>query len=78
MCIRDSYVVACIGGGSNAAGTYYHFLHEPEVGIIAVEAAGKGVDSGHSAATSKLGKVGVIHGCKTLLMQTPDGQITEP
>ena len=75
---NPDYVVACIGGGSNAAGTYYHFLHEPEVGIIAVEAAGKGVDSGHSAATSKLGKVGVIHGCKTLLMQTPDGQITEP
>nr|WP_281336272.1 tryptophan synthase subunit beta [Flavobacterium eburneipallidum] len=75
---NPDYVVACIGGGSNAAGTYYHFLHEPEVGIIAVEAAGKGVNSGHSAATSKLGKVGVIHGCKTLLMQTPDGQITEP
>jgi tryptophan synthase beta chain len=75
---NPDYVVACIGGGSNAAGTYYHFLHEPKVGIIAVEAAGKGVDSGHSAATSKLGKVGVIHGCKTLLMQTPDGQITEP
>jgi phosphoribosylanthranilate isomerase len=75
---NPDYVVACIGGGSNAAGTYYHFLHEPEVGIIAVEAAGKGVNSGHSAATSKLGKVGIIHGCKTLLMQTPDGQITEP
>lgn len=75
---KPDYVVACIGGGSNAAGTYYHFLHEPEVGIIAVEAAGKGVNSGHSAATSKLGKVGIIHGCKTLLMQTPDGQITEP
>jgi phosphoribosylanthranilate isomerase len=75
---NPDYVVACIGGGSNAAGTYYHFLHEPEVGIIAVEAAGKGVNSGYSAATSKLGKVGIIHGCKTLLMQTPDGQITEP
>jgi tryptophan synthase beta subunit len=75
---NPDYVVACIGGGSNAAGTFYHFLHEPEVGIIAVEAAGKGVNSGHSAATSKLGKVGIIHGCKTLLMQTPDGQITEP
>lgn len=72
------YVVACIGGGSNAAGTYYHFLDKPEVGIIAVEAAGKGVDSGESAATSKLGKEGIIHGCKTLLMQTDDGQITEP
>lgn len=75
---KPDYVVACIGGGSNAAGTFYHFLHEPEVGIVAVEAAGKGVNSGHSAATSKLGKVGIIHGCKTLLMQTPDGQITEP
>ncbi len=72
------YVVACIGGGSNAAGTYYHFLDEPSVGIIAVEAAGKGVHSGESAATSQLGKEGIIHGCKTLLMQTPDGQITEP
>ena len=75
---NPDYVVACIGGGSNAAGTYYHFLHEPEVGIIAVEAAGLGVDSGESAATSVLGKEGIIHGCKTLLMQTPDGQITEP
>lgn len=75
---NPDYVVACIGGGSNAAGTFYHFLDEEEVGIIAVEAAGKGVDSGLSAATSKLGKVGVIHGCKTLLMQTLDGQITEP
>ncbi|MEB8330645.1 tryptophan synthase subunit beta [Flavobacteriaceae bacterium KMM 6897] len=75
---NPDYVVACIGGGSNAAGTYYHFLHEEEVGIIAVEAAGKGVDSGESAATSALGKEGIIHGCKTLLMQTLDGQITEP
>jgi phosphoribosylanthranilate isomerase len=75
---NPDYVVACIGGGSNAAGTFYHFLDQEEVGIIAVEAAGKGVDSGHSAATSKLGKMGIIHGCKTLLMQTPDGQITEP
>jgi len=70
--------VACIGGGSNAAGTYHHFLDEPEVGIIAVEAAGKGVHTGESAATSALGKVGIIHGCKTMLMQTLDGQITEP
>ena len=72
------YVVACIGGGSNAAGSYYHFLDNPEVGIIAVEAAGKGIHSGESAATSVLGKEGIIHGCKTLLMQTQDGQITEP
>lgn len=72
------YVVACVGGGSNAAGAYYHFLDREEVGIIAVEAAGKGIDSGESAATSVLGKVGIIHGSKTLLMQTADGQITEP
>jgi len=72
------YVVACVGGGSNAAGAYYHYLDKPEVGIIAVEAAGKGIDSGESAATSALGKAGIIHGSKTLLMQTGDGQITEP
>lgn len=75
---NPDYVIACVGGGSNAAGTFYHFLHEEEVGIIAVEAAGEGVQSGKSAATSVLGKEGIIHGCKTLLMQTPDGQITEP
>ncbi len=75
---NPDYVAACIGGGSNAAGTYYHFLHEESVKIIAVEAAGLGVDSGESAATSVLGKEGIIHGCKTLLMQTNDGQITEP
>ncbi|WP_224483524.1 tryptophan synthase subunit beta [Robertkochia aurantiaca] len=75
---NPDYVAACIGGGSNAAGTYYHYLDNPDVGIIAVEAAGKGIDSGESAATSILGKEGIIHGCKTLLMQTDDGQITEP
>ncbi len=75
---NPDYVVACIGGGSNAAGTYYHYLHEKDVNIIAVEAAGLGVGSGESAATSVLGKEGIIHGCKTLLMQTNDGQITEP
>ena len=73
-----NHVVACIGGGSNAAGTYYHFLDNANVNIIAVEAAGKGIHSGESAATSVLGKEGIIHGCKTLLMQTEDGQITEP
>jgi tryptophan synthase beta chain len=72
------HVIACVGGGSNAAGLYYHFLEDPRVNIIAVEAAGKGIDSGASAATSALGKEGIIHGSKTLLMQTPDGQITEP
>ncbi len=75
---NPDYVVACVGGGSNAAGLYYHYLDNPEVGIIAVEAAGKGIYSGESAATSALGKVGIIHGSKTLLMQTQDGQITEP
>ena len=75
---NPDYVIACVGGGSNAAGAYYHFLDEKDVHIIAVEAAGLGVDSGESAATSALGKTGVIHGSKTLLMQSPDGQITEP
>ena len=75
---NPDYVIACVGGGSNAAGTYYHFLDNEDVNIIAVEAAGLGVDSGESAATSALGKIGVIHGSKTLLMQTTDGQITEP
>lgn len=75
---HPDYVIACVGGGSNAAGAYYHYLDDDRVGIIAVEAAGKGVNSGHSAATSALGKVGIIHGSKTLLMQTADGQITEP
>jgi phosphoribosylanthranilate isomerase len=75
---NPDYVIACVGGGSNAAGAYYHFLDEKDVNIIAVEAAGLGVHSGESAATSALGKVGIIHGSKTLLMQTPDGQITEP
>ena len=75
---NPDYLVACVGGGSNAAGTYYHYLDRPEVRIVAAEAAGKGVDSGESAATSALGKVGIIHASKTLLMQTPDGQITEP
>lgn len=75
---NPDYVVACVGGGSNAAGAYYHYLDNPNVGIIAVEAAGKGIKSGESAATSVLGKAGIIHGSKTLLMQTDDGQITEP
>ena len=72
------YVIACVGGGSNAAGLYYHFLDDLRVNIIAVEAAGEGIESGKSAATSVLGKEGIIHGSKTLLMQTSDGQITEP
>jgi tryptophan synthase beta chain len=72
------YVIACVGGGSNAAGAFYHFLDSHEVNLIAVEAAGLGVDSGESAATTVLGKAGVLHGSKTLLMQTNDGQVIEP
>ena len=75
---NPDYLIACVGGGSNAAGTYYHYLDNTDVNIIAVEAAGKGIDTGESAATSVLGKEGIIHGSKTLLMQTGDGQITEP
>jgi len=75
---NPDYVMACVGGGSNAAGAFYHYLDEKDVKLIAVEAAGKGVDTGESAATSILGKEGIIHGSKTLLMQTHDGQITEP
>lgn len=75
---HPDYVIACVGGGSNAAGAFYHFLDNEKVKLIAVEAAGKGVYSGHSAATMVLGKPGIIHGSKTMLMQTDDGQITEP
>jgi len=71
-------VVACVGGGSNAAGAFYHFLNVPSVRLVAVEAAGEGVYSGRSAATSVLGTRGVIHGSRTLVMQTADGQIVEP
>lgn len=73
-----NYVIACVGGGSNAAGAFFEFLDDKDVKLIAVEAAGHGIDSGESAATSVLGKPGIIHGSKTLLMQTEDGQITEP
>ncbi|RYF99299.1 MAG: pyridoxal-phosphate dependent enzyme, partial [Chitinophagaceae bacterium] len=73
-----THVVACVGGGSNAAGTFYHFLDEKDVQIIAVEAAGHGVTSGMSAATTALGKTGVLHGSKSLVMQTEDGQVVEP
>lgn len=72
------YLIACVGGGSNAAGMIYHFLDEPSVKIILAEAAGKGIDSGESAATIHLGKLGIIHGSKTLIMQSEDGQIEEP
>ncbi len=71
-------IIACVGGGSNAAGAFYHYLDDEEVELIAVEAAGLGVNSGESAATSQLGEVGVIHGSKTILMQDEYGQIVEP
>ena len=72
------YVIACVGGGSNAAGAFFHFLEEPSVQLIAVEAAGCGIDSGKSAATTQLGTIGILHGSKSLLMQTSDGQVVEP
>jgi tryptophan synthase beta chain len=72
------YVFACVGGGSNAAGAFYHYLDDEHVALIGVEAAGKGITSGESAATTALGKPGVLHGSKTLLMQTDDGQVVEP
>ncbi len=71
-------IIACVGGGSNAAGAFYHYLEDEEVELIAVEAAGLGVHSGESAATSQLGEVGIIHGSKTILMQDEYGQIVEP
>ena len=72
------HVIACVGGGSNAAGAFYHFLENEKVNLIAAEAAGMGVSTGKSAATTQLGKSGVLHGSKTLLMQTEDGQVIEP
>jgi len=71
-------VIACVGGGSNAAGSFYYFLEEPTVQLIAVEAAGLGLESGYSAATTQLGKPGILHGSKSLVMQTADGQVVEP
>jgi tryptophan synthase beta chain len=73
-----THVIACVGGGSNAAGAFYHFLDEPSVKLVAVEAAGHGIESGMTAATTALGKPGILHGSKSLLMQTSDGQVTEP
>lgn len=73
-----THVVACVGGGSNAAGAFYHFLDELSVQLVAVEAAGHGVNSGMSAATTQLGKPGILHGSKSLVMQTADGQVVEP
>jgi tryptophan synthase beta chain len=75
---QPDYVLACVGGGSNAMGMFYHFLDDDHVRLIAAEAAGLGVNSGHSAATSVLGKEGILHGSRTILMQTDDGQVVEP
>ena len=75
---KPDYIIACIGGGSNAAGAYFNFIEDESVKLIAVEAGGLGIESGKSAATSQLGRVGIIHGSKTLLMQDKYGQITEP
>jgi len=72
------YILACVGGGSNAAGSFYHYLDEMRTKLYLAEAAGKGIDTGHSAATSILGSEGIIHGSRTMLMQTSDGQIIEP
>jgi tryptophan synthase beta chain len=75
---QPDYVLACVGGGSNAMGMFYHFINDVGVKLIAVEAAGKGVDSGFTAATTALGKEGVLHGSRSILMQTKDGQVIEP
>lgn len=75
---NPDYVIACVGGGSNAAGAFYHFLEDENVKLIGAEAAGLGVSSGKSAATLVLGKTGILHGSKTILMQTQDGQVVEP
>ena len=72
------YLIACVGGGSNAAGTIYHYLNNGHVKIVLAEAGGKGIHSGYSAATIQLGQLGIIHGAKTLVMQDEDGQIQEP
>jgi tryptophan synthase beta chain len=75
---HPDYILACVGGGSNAAGAYYHYLDDRRVTLFSAEAAGRGVDSGFTAATSAIGTDGIIHGSRTLLMQTTDGQIVEP
>lgn len=72
------YVLACVGGGSNAMGAFYHFIDQPATRLLAVEAAGEGVDTGKTAASIALGRKGIIHGSKTYLIQTDDGQIVEP
>ena len=72
------YLMACVGGGSNAAGTVYHYLDDDRVKIILAEAGGEGLDTGRSATTLHLGRIGVLHGSKTMVMQSADGQIEEP
>jgi tryptophan synthase beta chain len=73
-----THVVACVGGGSNAAGAFYHFIESPSVQLVSVEAAGHGIHTGMSAATTQLGKPGILHGSMSLVMQTADGQVVEP
>jgi tryptophan synthase beta chain len=75
---NPDYIIACVGGGSNAIGSFYHYLKNEKVKLIGVEAGGRGIESGETAATLATGRVGIIHGSKTMLMQTADGQITEP
>jgi len=75
---EPDYIIACVGGGSNAAGSFYHYLGRSSVRLVAAEASGRGIDSGESAATMVLGRPGIIHGSRTMLMQNDDGQITEP
>ncbi|MBS1736697.1 MAG: tryptophan synthase subunit beta [Bacteroidetes bacterium] len=75
---NPDYVIACVGGGSNAAGAFFHFLENKKINLIAVEASGQGIHSGKSAATTQLGSIGILHGSKSLVMQTKDGQVTEP
>ena len=75
---NPDYIIACVGGGSNAAGAFYHYLDDTDVNLIGVEAAGKGIETNMTAATLNLGSIGVLHGSKTVLMQTSDGQIVEP
>jgi tryptophan synthase beta chain len=75
---NPDYIIACVGGGSNAIGSFFHYLDDTDVKLIAVEAGGKGVTSGETAATMAMGSPGIIHGSRTMLMQTDDGQITEP
>ncbi len=75
---NPDYLIACVGGGSNAAGTIYHYIDDVDVKIVLAEAGGKGVDSGFTAATIQCGTLGIIHGSRTLVMQTEDGQIVEP